>query len=375
MFAHLTRELVAEIRNVFTEFNLSYDLEWRPILLHGINRQFVGWLQNFKSDLTQLSGDLNAMNSVERLADGTIPLQIWLRNAVEQLSHIDKTKVFSRALDELNNRMSTAGPISEPAKIPELFEVREALVHRNDMVAYGFLSAGFDAGKSVARLSVLRHDGSNASEIATGQPEIHRGTGWLVAPDLVMTNHHVVNARRDGQSDASATDLELQARNTSVQFDFDAETLGGVSLNAAKLEAFDKELDYAVLRLESPVDRTPLPISPDKVTVTPDSYLSVNIIQHPNGGPKKVALRNNLVYDSEFPRLRYFTDTEHGSSGSPVFSDSWKVIALHRASTFVGNVKFQGRLTGWVNEGTQMAAILENLKAKNIDLYRTITGG
>ena len=44
------------------------------------------------------------------------------------------------------------------------------------------------------------------------------------------------------------------------------------------------------------------------------------------------------------------------------------VVALHRAAAFVNNVKFQGRTTGWVNEGTQITAILNDLKAKNVVL-------
>lgn len=76
-----------------------------------------------------------------------------------------------------------------------------------------------------------------------------------------------------------------------------------------------------------------------------------------------MALRNNHVYDCPYPRLRYFTDTQRGSSGSPVFDDGWRVIALHRATSFVQNVTFQGKSTGWVNEGVQMEAILAHLAA------------
>ena len=101
--------------------------------------------------------------------------------------------------------------------------------------------------------------------------------------------------------------------------------------------------------------------------------MAVNIIQHPYGGPKKVALRNNLVYDSNFPKLRYFTDTDHGSSGSPVFNDAWEVVALHRASSFVYNVNFQGRPAGWVNEGTHILAILEHIKVSNPSLFKELT--
>lgn len=373
MFTHITPERISEIRKVFAGANIPYDDELRSILLNGINYQFVAQLKNFKNDAFQLTGDLNGLNAVERLADGTIPFEAWLRNAVEELSHIDTARVFSRALDELTNRMSSAAPIFEPASVPDLFEVREALVHRDDMVAYGFLSAGFEAGRSVARLRVTRYDNGTITKNLEGASQVHQGTGWLLTPDLVMTNHHVVNARIEGQENAKFADFELQAQNALVQFDYDADTTAGESLKTAKLEAFDAKLDYAVLRLESSVTREPLMVNRDRIDVAKDSYIAVNIIQHPNGGPKRVALRNNLIYDSKFPRLRYFTDTEHGSSGSPVFNDSWQVVALHRASSFVDNVKFQGRLTGWVNEGTQMAAIADDLKIKNAKVFEAVT--
>jgi endonuclease G len=66
------------------------------------------------------------------------------------------------------------------------------------------------------------------------------------------------------------------------------------------------------------------------------------IIQHPNGRQKHIASRNNRIdvypYDDDLtPKdkaannfLYYSTDTLRGSSGSPVFSDQWYVVALHR---------------------------------------------
>ena len=77
--------------------------------------------------------------------------------------------------------------------------------------------------------------------------------------------------------------------------------------------------------------------------------MPLNIIQHPSGHPKRVALRNNLLTDADATTIRYFTDTLTGSSGSPVFSDEWKVIGLHRGSTSVAGVSFQGRDTAVVN--------------------------
>ena len=60
----------------------------------------------------------------------------------------------------------------------------------------------------------------------------------------------------------------------------------------------------------------------------------VSIIQHPKGDPKQVALRKNEVIklpDDEDRFLHYQTDTNPGSSGSPVFNDSWEVVALHHS--------------------------------------------
>jgi V8-like Glu-specific endopeptidase len=89
----------------------------------------------------------------------------------------------------------------------------------------------------------------------------------------------------------------------------------------------------------------------------------VNIIQHPGGRSKRYGIRNNLVSASTATELRYFTDTESGSSGSPVFNDQWQVVALHRASIYVAQVEFQGKTTAYVNVGTHLSAILDDLRA------------
>ena len=95
----------------------------------------------------------------------------------------------------------------------------------------------------------------------------------------------------------------------------------------------------------------------------------MNIIQHPEGRSKKIAIRNNLVTHSTETELRYFTDTMGGSSGAPVFNDSWEVVALHRGSTVVRGVNFQGNDTAWVNVGTQITAILHHPRAKLSGTY------
>jgi endonuclease G len=81
----------------------------------------------------------------------------------------------------------------------------------------------------------------------------------------------------------------------------------------------------------------------------------VVIIQHPNGGLKRITLTANYVTGTRVPRLHYTTDIMPGSSGSPVFNDQWQVIAIHHAG---GKLQVDaGGGTRYVNEGILMSAI------------------
>jgi hypothetical protein len=73
-------------------------------------------------------------------------------------------------------------------------------------------------------------------------------------------------------------------------------------------------------------------------------------------------MRNNLVTFADERDFRYFTDMRQGASGSPVFDDTWTVVALHRGSRVAPGVKFQGRDTAFVNLGTQAKAIIDHVQ-------------
>ena len=83
----------------------------------------------------------------------------------------------------------------------------------------------------------------------------------------------------------------------------------------------------------------------------------VNIIQHPQGRRKEVSLQRNNITNIYPKRIRYTTDTEPGSSGSPVFNNEWDLIAIHHAGgDKVGNK--------WINnEGMRMDKIVADLRS------------
>ncbi|AKL69181.1 MULTISPECIES: trypsin-like peptidase domain-containing protein [Streptomyces] len=367
--AYLPSEEVVRLSDAALEAGLA-DPVVRTLLFDGIMPKYRGTLPLLAAPGLQVRSDLNAMNRVERLVDGSVPLEVWLRNAVAQTVAADPLAVFQRALDEVAR--NAAGEPDVPAG-PAEGETKEEVVHHDDTVPFEFLQGGALAGLSVARIKVSPYQ-SGAPLQPNGYP--HSGTGWLIAPGLLVTNHHVVNARTRSATELTAVapdDLRLQARGSRSRFDYGADETETEEVTASELVAWDEGLDYAILRLSDQLARPALRVATVPLTVDREEPVAVNIIQHPGGLPKRVALRNNLVYETDGDDVRYFTDTRGGSSGSPVFTDDWKVVALHRGTRRVEDVSFQGKTTAFVNVGTQISSVLRHLEHTSPEAHAEIT--
>ncbi|URN17338.1 MULTISPECIES: trypsin-like peptidase domain-containing protein [Streptomyces] len=358
-WGYLTREAVLAVRDAALEAGLT-DPAVRPLLFDGIMPRYRATLPLLAAPGLQVQSDLVEMNRVERLVDGSVPLETWLRNAVAQTTAAAPMAVLQRALDDVARDAGGEPDVFADRPVPE---IKEEIVHRDDTVPFGFLRGGDAAGAAVARIKVPPYEGGRPLQ-PNGFP--HSGTAWLVTPDLLVTNHHVVNARTGSggrRPTAGPEDLLLQARGARVRFDYESDDTGSEEAAVRELAAADAELDYAVLRLAEPSARPVLPLAGRTLRVAAGDVVAVNIIQHPGGAPKRVALRNNLVFEADERDLRYFTDTRGGSSGSPVLTDDWLVVALHRGTRRVENVSFQGRGTAFVNVGTQFTAVMAHLAA------------
>jgi hypothetical protein len=339
----------------------------RPALMQFIQPAYVSILPRLGSPVAQLVSDLGQMNSHERLANGDIPLAAYLRNASLLLTGTEQQKVIRTQLDAVNRRASGAPKIDVPKVVAE---TPEKIVHTDDLVTFAFMQRGVQAATAVMKLRVPRFEAGLARTTAGGTPVIYLGTGWLLTGSLLITNHHVINARNEGELDAIATDLALQAKGTVVQFDFDGDGLAGTELQVEALEAWSQPLDYAIVRIPA-TTRQPLVRSLKPIVLGTES-VPVNIIQHPGGRSKRYGIRNNLLNAVSATELRYFTDTESGSSGSPVLNDQWQVVGLHRASAFAAAVQFQGKPTAYVNVGTPWPAIAADLQARFPALAATL---
>lgn len=195
---------------------------------------------------------------------------------------------------------------------------------RADWLPVNFLEKGLQAARAVGR---VEHQGRKI------------GTAFLVAPDLVLTNAHVVKEIPALEQGGVRFNVGLQAE---AQWRYFA---GQIAHSPVE------ELDFALVRLETPATGVPVTLS------TESAYPAqpANILQYPGGigGLLQVALRYNAIVHVEPTRLYYVTDTEKGSSGSPVFNDDWGVIALHRA----GMVDDAQRPLKNANQGVPLTAI------------------
>lgn len=212
------------------------------------------------------------------------------------------------------------------------------IIGTEDFLRVAYLEAGVQAARAVGRV-VIREDGSIAGY----------GTGSLVSPALVLTNHHVLPSAGVARESV----LELRYEDGA-----DGQALAPVEVGFDPERFFlaDEDLDFALVAVQaSPDELAPFGFNRLR-TDEPEAELGqfVTIVQHPRGEKKQVALRENRVVDVLDAFLHYEADTEPGSSGSPVFDDRWQVVSLHHASVRAPD---QTELGGFVNEGIRLSAI------------------
>lgn len=245
----------------------------------------------------------------------------------------------------------------------------ERIIGSNDFLGIAFLERGLQVARSVGRVSIRGRTGSPAGF----------GTGFMVSPRLLMTNNHVLG-------DAS------EAADSVVEFDFFVRSDGTpatvkvFSLEPGVFFKTDPTLDFTLVAVaEVSANGTNLSglgwnqLIPEEGKAIIGQW--VNIIQHPNGEPKQLVLRNNELVDTPEQFLTYRTDTSPGSSGSPVYNDRWEVVALHHAGVPKKNaagqvLNLQGQIwqqwmgehqIDWIsNEGARVSRIVARVNAMQL---------
>lgn len=126
-----------------------------------------------------------------------------------------------------------------------------------------------------------------------------------------------------------------------------------------------ENLDVTVVQLEQgPSDCAGLSLSAYLPIVDGDA--KAYVIGHPRGSGLQVSVHDSelLAVDEASRLLHYRTPTDPGSSGSPVFNEQWKVIALHHGGSSCMPRFRPASGVYQANEGVTMQAIREGIRAE-----------
>lgn len=160
------------------------------------------------------------------------------------------------------------------------------------------------------------------------------GTGFLVGPNLLLTNHHVLNN--------IATAIEA-----SVDFEYERsqEQLSGAAaagygprrelrLDPERLFVTSPALgglDYTFVRIRDDLAREYGHIPMSRGSFTGRRYEPVFLLHHPKGDLKQASVDDTEILNIDADLLLYAADTDAGSSGAPVITRNGKLCALHHA--------------------------------------------
>lgn len=294
-----------------------------------------------------MRADFDALSAHPRAGEA---LAIWVAVA---RNNFEGRGAAARAVEEFERVTFGVGP-----RGLGVVSIPQRVIVADDLVPFGWLQAGAASGLAVGWVGL--------DKIVNGQKVpgiVESGTCFLVDSTHVLTCHHVIAARNAYEAAPSAEDLRLQVESARVSFDF-VEDGTQTSLRVARLIAADPELDYALLELATAATPTPVRLYVGELPAIEGTGYCVNIIQHPLGDPKALAMRNNAVVRHDVRDVLYFTATKVGSSGAPVFDDRWRVVAIHRAYERHDVQEYQGRKFAFVNAGTRITKVLDDLDEK-----------
>ena len=260
---------------------------------------------------------------------------------------------------------------------PELKSTFERLVRPNNKVV----------DVAVWREKLAQIEGQICRVEVRDGGDISFGTGFLLGPDVIMTNYHVVQDVIKGN---------ISTKNVAFLFDFKKTTNTSLSSTSYSLAEKDwridyseyspldeirnswdspcdeDKLDYALMRLSTQVgteriggeaNKNPnasvrgwleIPLIENKLY--PGSGLF--IVQHKDGDQLTLALDTDFITHININKTRVFykTNTDEGSSGAPCFDIDWQLVALHQGGDTHSQPEY--------NQGIPFSAIVKLLKKR-----------
>jgi endonuclease G len=248
--------------------------------------------------------------------------------------------------------LTAAAPVLEaPAETPQPTwrgfarrgEFERQIFDEPTLLDVAFLQRGVELAPAVVRLLVTLPGGR------------YYGTAFRIGGDLLLTNHHVLFDAAGVKATAAQAWLYYELDVTGRPREHQA-----IECRADSVVG-DQAHDWAIIRVSAPLPAD-VPILDLAAAGSVAAGDRVYVIQHPNGGVKKIGMHHNIVRYADEDIVQYWTDTEPGSSGSPVFSERWELVALHQRWVESG----EPRAREYRNQGRRITRVAEGIKSAGL---------
>nr|WP_232372098.1 serine protease [Acuticoccus mangrovi] len=180
-----------------------------------------------------------------------------------------------------------------------------------------------------------------------GQTATSTCTATIVAPTLILTNHHCVPGRHKILKASILINYEEEDDPDAIRLEVETEPA-----------ATSGEMDFSFVRIKEPLPDgvQPLPFTPEEVS--PGSRLIM--IHHPAGRPKMMTQFDCRAHNKQSGQafeLRHVCDTLPGSSGGLLVNSALRPVGLHHTGGLRENDPES------YNTATRMTAIREALES------------
>jgi len=226
--------------------------------------------------------------------------------------------------DQLSVRLSLGpGELQDAsAKLRERGLLVQRVLGHDGFRSLEWMQRCLERAKAVGRMERLTGEGFGSAFLVRADALLgERGSKDEL---LLLTNSHVMGHLSSGAFSPTEVMVRFEALDARRTF----------RVKEILFESPIDKLDVTVARLDATVAGVePFPIAPAEPLFDAARPRKFFVIGHPGGRGLSLSLEDTLQVGYNEGRLHYRTPTEQGSSGSPVFDESWQLVAIHHAGS------------------------------------------